>query len=165
MSEIIIEIDGILETILKNPKFQEIQQYVDILAETGEFATALANLEREIMLSIKDAKITKNEVRKISVKMFKVLKMLSDKNFKFTSLDSNNSKKLRNLLKDHFEEILTVLVIKAVKYIKINMPELDIIGLNDEDIELIVGTIVDTAEWSIDLVKKNWFKWFPCCKA
>ena len=163
MSEIVIEIDGIFETILKNPRFLEIQKYVDILAETGEFTSALADLEREIMKSVEDAKVTKNEIRKVSVRMFKVLKMLYDKNFKFKTLNSNQSEKLRHLLRDHIEEILTVLVVKAVNAMRKHVPELDIIELNEEDIELIVGTIVDTAEWSINMSKKNLFKWFPYC--
>lgn len=163
MSEIIIEIDGILETILKNEKFQEIQKYVDVLAETGEFAKSLANLEREIIYSIKDAQITKNEVRKIGIKMFKVLKMLYNKNYKFKKVDGNQSKKLKDLLVNHLEEILTVLIIKALEQIKKHFPDLSTINLSQDDIELIVNTIIDTAELSINITKKKWSKWIPCC--
>lgn len=155
MSEVVIEIDGILKNIITHPKFKYIQNYADVLAETGEFSEILINLEKEIMVSVEDGKITKNEIRKIGVKMFYVLKILHDKNFKFKSLDDKSNVKLKNLLRTHFTELLTYLIVEAVNIIKKREPTLNIIDLTGEDIELIVGTIVDTAEWSINITKKS----------
>lgn len=158
MDNVVIEIDGILETIIENPKYREIKEYTDILAETDEFSFALADLEKEITNSFFDLTITKNEIRKISVKMFKVLKILHDKNYKF-----KKSRNLTDLLRTHLEEILTVLVVKTIDLLQKHIPELYIYKLNEEDIKLIVGTIVDTAEWSIKITRKSWKKIFLCC--
>ena len=160
MSDVVVQIDGPLKNIIDNPKFKYIKDYVNILAETGEFSAAIADLEREIVSSIEDSKITKNEIRKISVKMFHVIKLLFDKKFKFKSLNEEKSRQLKDLLSDHMHEILTYLVVTAVDALKKKNKNFDIIGLNEEDIELIVGTIVDTAEWAINLTPSNWFS---CC--
>ena len=71
--------------------------------------------------------------------------------------------KLKDLLVNHLEEILTVLIIKALEQIKKHFPDLSTINLSQDDIELIVNTIIDTAEWSINITKKKWSKWIPCC--
>jgi hypothetical protein len=153
--EIIIEMNGILKNIVTNPRFKDVEKYVDILADTNEFTHALAILQREIIKSMEDAKITKNEIRKISVKMFYVLKLLNDKNFKFRGLDSNKNEKLKDLLRLHMEELLTVLVVKAIQKLTEKYPLLDLVDLQEDDIELIVGTIIDTAEWSIQSLSKK----------
>lgn len=162
-TQIVIEINSVLKKIFTSPKFIYLREYVDIITETTEFSLALVNLEKEIYISVKDSKITKNEIRKISVKMFHVLKLLNDKNFKFKKIDNDKSRLLKELLKENMEELLTSLVAKALDKMKDKHPDTFFTNMDEEDIELIVGTIVDTAEWSIEIAKEKWSKFCSCC--
>ena len=71
---------------------------------------------------------------------------------------------IESLTRYNLGEIITGLIIKVIENILEKHPELKLL-INTEDVELVVGTIVDTAEMSIDYVRYNWNwkKCFPCC--
>ena len=158
-----IKINDNIMDILNNPNLQKVDEYVEILEKTNEFTVAISDIFREVYNALEDGVLTLNEIRKIGVKMFSFLVKLKDNKFKFEGLSSEESNKLKELIKEDLDNFLTNLVVKAIKIIKKRAPNLA--GkINENDIRLIVGTIVDTANFSIEIIEDKCPSIFVCCK-
>ena len=138
--------------IVNNPHFKDFQKYIDVLAETNEFFNVFVDIEKEIVKSLEDSVISNIEMQIIGIKTFHFVKLLYDKKFKFKKL---NNEKIKNLLKNDLEKLLLVLISKILNKINDSYPNIEI----NTDIELIIKTIVQTTEITLNLSKSNKF----CC--
>ena len=138
--------------IVNNPHFKDFQKYIDVLAETNEFFNVFVDIEKEIVKSLEDSVISNIEMQIIGIKTFHFVKLLYDKKFKFKKL---NNEKIKNLLKNDLEKLLLVLITKILNKINDSYPNIEI----NSDIELIIKTIVQTTEITLNLSKSNKF----CC--
>lgn len=152
-------IEHILD-IINNPNFKDFQKYIDILAETGEFSKALVDIEIEIIKSLDDSKISNYEMQLIGIKAFNIIKMLYNKKFKFKKLDGKNTIKIKDLIKKDLEKLLLVIISKIFNKIKEKFPQLQI---QTNQIDIIIKTIVNTAEIAFDFSKKTKFNKYLCC--
>jgi len=138
--------------IVNNPHFKDFQKYIDVLAETNEFFNVFVDIEKEIVKSLEDSVISNIEMQIIGIKTFHFVKLLYDKKFKFKKL---NNEKIKNLLRNDLEKLLLVLITKILNKINDSYPNIEI----NSDIELIIKTIVQTTEITLNLSKSNKF----CC--
>ena len=138
--------------IVNNPHFKDFQKYIDVLAETNEFFNVFVDIEKEIVKSLEDSVISNIEMQIIGIKTFHFVKLLYDKKFKFKKL---NNEKIKNLIKNDLEKLLLVLISKILNKINDSYPNIEI----NTDIELIIKTIVQTTEITLNLSKSNKF----CC--
>lgn len=138
--------------IVNNPHFKDFQKYIDVLAETNEFFNVFVDIEKEIVKSFEDSVISNIEMQIIGIKTFNFVKLLYDKKFKFKKL---NNEKIKNLLRNDLEKLLLVLITKILNKINDSYPNIEI----NSDIELIIKTIVQTTEITLNLSKSNKF----CC--
>lgn len=148
-----------INDIINDPLFNDFQKYINILAETGEFSNAIVDIEQNIIESLEDYKISNYEMQFIAIKAFNIIKLLYDKKFKFKKLDSNNSKKIKDLLRNDMKKLLLFIISNILNKIKEKYPELTI----DCDLQLIINTIVNTAELTLNLSKKSKFYKYICC--
>lgn len=125
----------------------QFDKYTETIAKTPDFKKAYDGLKNEILHSFEDSKITKEELAKIAVKMFHVIKILHDKNFKLHNV------KFKQLVHDDFKGVLKGLVQKTMSHFGHEY---------DDDYDFILDIIINTAEWSINIASSNCGKIFCC---